>query len=164
MKGATTYSGTHSRDRSHYEQFMKYHSSLYRDVESNSLTPYSDRCRDKGLAAVFIGLCRYLDKDLRGNTSLDRFKPGSRIQKQVADIILRRAETIYPGNEEILDEIRDEIDNIVENWEERMASCRYYFKYNDAAGSLIQSDTADDPFAMMNSMRNVDHVSNVYMR
>ncbi|WP_296956357.1 helicase-related protein [uncultured Dialister sp.] len=160
----TTYSGTHSRDRSHYEQFMKYHSSLYRYVESNSLTPYSDRCRDKGLAAVFIGLCRYLDKDLRGNTSLDRFKPGSRIQKQVADIILRRAETIYPGNEEILDEIRDEIDNIVENWEERMASCRYYFKYNDAAGSLIQSDTADDPFAMMNSMRNVDHVSNVYMR
>lgn len=160
----TTYSATHSRDRSHYEQFMKYHSSLYRYVESNSLTPYSDRCRDKGLAAVFIGLCRYLDPDLRENTSMDRFIPGSRIQRQVTDIILRRAETIYPGNSEILDEIRDEIDDIAENWEERMASCKYYFKYNDASASLIQPDISDDPFAMMNSMRNVDHVSNVYMR
>ncbi len=42
-----------SRDRSHYEAFAGYHSALYRQVESSSVTPFSPRARDRALHAVF---------------------------------------------------------------------------------------------------------------
>ena len=39
-------------DRSHYERFAAYHESFYRSVEATSVTPFSPRALDKGLAAT----------------------------------------------------------------------------------------------------------------
>ena len=41
----TLFNAARSRDRSHYESFMAYHSALYRQVESTSVTPFSSRAR-----------------------------------------------------------------------------------------------------------------------
>ncbi|MFF0551349.1 helicase-related protein [Streptomyces sp. NPDC004311] len=49
-----------SRDRSHYEDFQHFHSALYREVESTSVTPFSVRSRDRGLHAVVVALARLL--------------------------------------------------------------------------------------------------------
>lgn len=60
-----------SRDRSHYEQFIKYHQSLYRHVEPTSVTPFSAPVRDKALHAVIFILIRHrmgLDTDESLNT------------------------------------------------------------------------------------------------
>lgn len=46
------------RDRSHYEQFASYHESFYRSVEATSVTPFSPRALDRGLAAVVVALAR----------------------------------------------------------------------------------------------------------
>ena len=46
------------RDRSHYERFSSYHESFYRSVEATSVTPFSPRALDRGLAAVTVGLAR----------------------------------------------------------------------------------------------------------
>ena len=46
------------RDRSHYERFAAYHQSFYRSVEATSVTPFSPRALDKGLAAALVGLAR----------------------------------------------------------------------------------------------------------
>jgi hypothetical protein len=46
------------RDRSHYERFAAYHESFYRSVEATSVTPFSPRALDKGLAATLVGLAR----------------------------------------------------------------------------------------------------------
>src|SRR5690349_18766423 len=46
------------RDRSHYERFAAYHESFYRSVEATSVTPFSPRALDKGLAATLVGLIR----------------------------------------------------------------------------------------------------------
>lgn len=46
------------RDRSHYERFEAYHQSFYRSVEATSVTPFSPRALDKGLAATVVGLAR----------------------------------------------------------------------------------------------------------
>ena len=46
------------RDRSHYERFTAYHESFYRSVEATSVTPFSPRALDKGLAATLVGLVR----------------------------------------------------------------------------------------------------------
>ncbi len=46
------------RDRSHYERFAAYHETFYRSVEATSVTPFSPRALDKGLAATLVGLTR----------------------------------------------------------------------------------------------------------
>src|SRR5205807_930877 len=46
------------RDRSHYERFEAYHESFYRAVEATSVTPFSPRAIDRGIAAVIVSLAR----------------------------------------------------------------------------------------------------------
>ncbi|MEU3820570.1 helicase-related protein [Streptomyces sp. NPDC030392] len=58
-----------SRDRSHYENFPGYHSALYREVESTSVTPFSSRARDRGLHAVIVALTRLMIPAAAANTA-----------------------------------------------------------------------------------------------
>jgi hypothetical protein len=46
------------RDRSHYERFAFYHGSFYRSVEATSVTPFSPRALDRGLAGALVALAR----------------------------------------------------------------------------------------------------------
>jgi hypothetical protein len=46
------------RDRSHYERFAAYHQTFYRSVEATSVTPFSPRALDRGLAASLVALAR----------------------------------------------------------------------------------------------------------
>ena len=46
------------RDRSHYERFAAYHESFYRSVEATSVTPFSPRALDRGLAGTLVSLVR----------------------------------------------------------------------------------------------------------
>lgn len=47
------------RDRSHYERFGVFHEAFYRSVEATSVTPFSPRAMDRGLAAVTLTLARH---------------------------------------------------------------------------------------------------------
>jgi hypothetical protein len=46
------------RDRSHYERFTFYHETFYRSVEASSVTPFSPRALDRGLAGTLVALAR----------------------------------------------------------------------------------------------------------
>lgn len=50
------------RDRSHYERFRHYHETFYRAVEVGSVTPFSARALDRGLAGALVALARHLDR------------------------------------------------------------------------------------------------------
>ena len=52
------------RDRSHYERFVGFHQAFYRSVESVSVTPFSPRALDRGLAGTLIGLARHYFEEL----------------------------------------------------------------------------------------------------
>jgi hypothetical protein len=47
------------RDRSHYERFTAFHEAFYRDVEAASVTPFSPRAVDRGLAGALVALARH---------------------------------------------------------------------------------------------------------
>ena len=47
------------RDRSHYELFRHYHETFYRSVEAGSVTPFSARALDRGLAGALVALARH---------------------------------------------------------------------------------------------------------
>ena len=46
------------RDRSHYERFQAWHNTFYRAVEATSVTPFSPRAIDRGLAGITVALAR----------------------------------------------------------------------------------------------------------
>ena len=46
------------RDRSHFERFAAFHQSFYRSVEATSVTPFSPRALDRGLAGTLVALAR----------------------------------------------------------------------------------------------------------
>ena len=54
----TLYSNRNSRDKSHFEHFNEYHQRLYAQVETTSVTPFSDASLERGLSAVLIAFLR----------------------------------------------------------------------------------------------------------
>ncbi len=47
------------RDRSHYERFVAYHESFYREVEATSVTPFSGQALDRGLVGTLLSMVRH---------------------------------------------------------------------------------------------------------
>jgi hypothetical protein len=66
------------RDRSHYEHFTAWHDAFYRAVEATSVTPFSSRALDRGLAGVTVSLARLGDAKmtpaLGAGNALDRYQ------------------------------------------------------------------------------------------
>ena len=46
------------RDLSHYETFEHYHSTFYKHVEAQSVTPFSPRAMDRGLTGALLSVLR----------------------------------------------------------------------------------------------------------
>ena len=111
----TLYNWTRPRDRSHYERFVPYHSSIYSQVEPTSVTPYSNRARDRGLHGVFITLMRHLYPDLNPEQAAGNFDPKSHDAEKVIEEILARVAEIDPVE---VDEVRQELEYIRSRWGE----------------------------------------------
>lgn len=79
-----------ARDRSHYESFKTWHSTLYRDVEATSVTPFASRARDRALHAALVATARHLIPSLRDRPTLDAAAV-SAVEKLIADIAARAA-------------------------------------------------------------------------
>ena len=78
------------RDRSHFERFTAFHEGFYRMVEAASVTPFSSRAIDRGLAGVVVALTRHLWPLLtppKGVTLLDRV---AEAPEQVAERLVAR--------------------------------------------------------------------------
>lgn len=155
----TVYNQARSRDRSHYEQFIKYHSAMYRYVEATSLTPFADRARDRALHALYVALYRYLVPGKLENKQAAKFEEAG--AKQVEKIISDYVELIDPAE---LNSVLDELKEIRREWEKKCDGELVYKKHGEERGtSLLKSDVDCDRFATMNSMRNVDVQTGIYL-
>ena len=157
----TSYNSSKSRDRSHYEQFLKYHTALYRYVESTSLTPFADRARDRGLHALFVALCRYLIPELLSNESAGNFNQEDPRVKEIEKMILNYVAIVDP---EESDHVKDELKNIMEEWAMSTGGGLSYIHSKIGKNLLKQDTDLGDRFRTMNSMRNVDKQSTVYLK
>lgn len=153
------YNASRSRDRSHYEQFLKYHSALYRYVEATSLTPFSDRARDRGLHALYVSLCRYLVENLRCNDEAVNYRSDDPEIQAVEKIIIDYVKKVDPDE---LPAVMDELNDIQAAWE-MAATGSLVYRSRKNEKELLKSDTEDDRFRTMNSMRNVDGQSGIYL-
>ena len=75
------------RDRSHYERFRHYHETFYRSVEVSSVTPFSARALDRGLAGALVGLARHIAPALTPPSGADEL---SNVRAEVEKALLAR--------------------------------------------------------------------------
>lgn len=108
------------RDRSHYERFGFYHQTFYRSVEATSVTPFSPRALDRGLAGTLIALAR------QGNGILNPPKGATEILRQrgkldwVAQALAKRAAD-YAETPEEADALKNRLlqraKDLLDEWE-----------------------------------------------
>ena len=82
------------RDRSHFERFSGFHQSFYRSVEATSVTPFSPRALDRGLAGTYVALARHMFPELTAAShaiAFETIEPDKK--RQILQIILNRAQT-----------------------------------------------------------------------
>lgn len=156
----TMYNQTRSRDRSHYEQFLKYHSALYRYVEATSLTPFADRARDRGLHALYVSLCRYIVPGLLDNNAALCYDDDSPEVQKIRDMIISYVNTVDPDE---LDAVIKELDDIADAWAAETTGNELRYKSYKGEKNLLKNDTDNDRFRTMNSMRNVDAQAGIYL-
>ncbi|MEV7811894.1 helicase-related protein [Streptomyces flaveolus] len=98
-----------SRDRSHYENFLHFHSALYREVESTSVTPFSARARERGLHAVIVALARILIPAARANDAAGRVESYEHLlREEIKPILLDRVRNVTPEEEAAVGRAFDE--------------------------------------------------------
>jgi hypothetical protein len=148
-----------ARDRSHFETFRTWHSTLYRDVEATSVTPFASRARDRALHAVLVALVRHLAP---GMLSSPRFtQESARTAGKLIASIVSRAKDIDDKESEVEQELLDRL----EVWQSR--SLNAYWNDSRAKDSLLQSAeraatqkalgrNPGDAWPTMNNMRSVE--------
>ncbi len=111
------------RDRSHYERFTVFHESFYRAVEATSVTPFSPRALDRGLAGTLVALTRLADARMtppRGASEI--CTPGRRKDlRQICEALITRAEDHRQGataaeKQEFRDRVAARVDGLLDDW------------------------------------------------
>lgn len=148
------------RDRSHFETFYGWHSTLYRDVEATSVTPFASRARDRALHAALVAMIRHSDPAMHQSPKLSN-APDALLQNVVAEIE-RRVDSI---DQREIKACETEINERLDNWDSRNPTS-YESRYSPNKSLLISADlnaqrraTGRLPAAAwptMNNMRSVE--------
>ena len=167
---ATVYNWTRPRDISHYERFRSYHAGAYRHVEPTSVTPFSSRARDKGLAGVLASLVRLGDPTMAPERAAGDFDPADDWVRQAVDLVVARAAAVV-GPERAA-ETREELLGLVDRWAD-MTTDRLPWSRRGHAGTrrpddrwLIDQQEDSDrrgAFVAPGSLREIETEVHVYL-
>ncbi|MFF0560211.1 helicase-related protein [Streptomyces sp. NPDC004266] len=157
-----------SRDRSHYENFLHFHSALYREVESTSVTPFSVRSRDRGLHAVVVALARILIPEARENADAGRIDTYvDRLRGEIRPLLTSRVSQVAP---EELQDTADAFDEFVDWWQRKARAhggLLYEPRTGNSTPALLRSfdDESEGAGAWSTlwSLRDVDAESALFM-
>lgn len=173
------------RDRSHFERFIAYHESFYREVEATSVTPFSGQALDRGLVGSLLSMIRHgvptmepptgvmkiheqrpaaeeLVAWMVGRARRHRNFPDDDAEQRIANLVRARGRSFLDAWERVVDKAR------------AGAASRTYAK-NDRAGDEgkpLLFTASDDPpddhdarsFQVPTSMRDVEPSVHVWLR
>ncbi|KOR35614.1 hypothetical protein AM228_17620 [Planktothricoides sp. SR001] len=129
------------RDRSHYERFMHWHNNFYRSVEVTSVTPFSVRALDRGLAAVTVALTRLNLAEMTPPMGAGKIAQlRSTIEQAIAPICDRAAShtPMSPAESaKIRQEIEKRVMNLLDTWTELWESNDKILQYNQTEAENI---------------------------
>ena len=171
------------RDRSHYERFRHYHETFYRSVEASSVTPFSARALDRGLAGALVGYARHAEAVLtppRGVEALETVR--AVVERRLRDLFQERVDSQRFDNEEeredrlqsVAARVVDLLDSwlaVVEHYWSVNASVKYQKYEPGTPGRLLREmleEEFDSPhqskFRANRSLRDVEPEVNLYIK
>lgn len=163
----TIYNASRSRDRSHFETFLPYHSALYRRVEATSVTPFSPRSRERALHSCLVILCRFLIPGLTKNGDAKNVQSFAKEVEEVKQLLISRVERVDPLEK---NDTNTELESFIQSWKnmaEDSSSLIYYKTQKQKENVLLVSfedyeNGASNGFPVLTSMRDVDKTSSIY--
>jgi hypothetical protein len=162
------FNAARARDRSHYENFQHYHSALYREVESTSVTPFSARARERGLHAVIVALARILIPAARPNESAGQVESYEHIiRSRIRSLLLDRVLAVTPSEAKAVEQ---GFDRFVDWWCQEAdihSGLLFEPKRGSRAPSILKpydDETEDrEAWPTLWSLRDVDAESALFM-
>lgn len=118
----TVYSPMKARDKSHYEDFQRYHSRLYCSVEPTSVTPFSAPLRDRALKSLVVMLVRQLCAEADRDTP--QLAARDAVFSRVREIIAKRVALVDQNEQE---STLAQVDKLLNEWQTRnpqMYTCK----------------------------------------
>ena len=109
------------RDRSHYERFRHYHETFYRSVEPASVTPFSARALDRGLAGALVALARHSEPVMTpphgaGEIEAVRAALADRLRATFRDRLDSQPINDPEESEEAAEAVRGRIVDLLDSW------------------------------------------------
>jgi hypothetical protein len=164
----TLFNWARPRDLSHYEAFEHYHETFYKHVEALSVTPFSARAMDRGLAGVLVALMRLRNQRLNANAKAGELQDTDPEMPGVMDRIITRAEQAL-GDPAVGTLVRQMLMERRDCWLARVRNqTDHRLGYRDEAqaivGLLKQPGPGDwDLFTCLNSLRDVEGSANLIL-
>ncbi|WP_027406886.1 DISARM system helicase DrmA [Anaerovibrio sp. RM50] len=162
----TVYNPYRPRDLSNYENFVGFHSQMYRYVEGTTATPFAARARDRVLHALVVALLRLQNEAMAGNKGASNILVISdEALNEVKQKILNRVAVVAPSAYVAAEE---DMNAFISTWKE-FAKKRnlYYFVANTENNKRLLSYygqvSSDKEKPTLNSMRDVEQSSAVYL-
>lgn len=147
-----------SRDISHFERFRAYHQSLYRHVETMSVTPFAKGSLHKGLTGAFIGYIRQTLMEVNAEKSPSNIL---NLEEELENNIIAFLERVKDANDDSIEKETHELINwwtsTAEKYIEQKLAYRQseWVKYHLLRGFNEKGKIEDARPAMM-SLRNVE--------
>ena len=168
------------RDRSHYERFQSWHNSFYRAVEATSVTPFSPRALDRGLAGVVVALARLSIPEMTAALGASNIGSQQNAIDGVVETIVSRAEAHSPdldatATSTLRQQVRAQVLDLIDTWKQIADRDKrlQYQKEADLAPPLLldalNPDTDKEPlerqkFKAYRSLREVEATVNLWVR
>ncbi|MEU3659841.1 DISARM system helicase DrmA [Streptomyces sp. NPDC032940] len=110
----TLYNWSRPRDLAHYEDFEHYHATFYRQVEALSVTPYTRRALDRGVAATYVAALRHAAYDTSRNLDAQHVDLDGPLAQEVERRFLERAERV--GSERQRGYLQERLEQLKDEW------------------------------------------------
>ena len=181
----TCLNASRPRDRSHYERFVAYHESFYREVEATSVTPFSIQSLDRGLVGTLISMIRHQLVDMTAPRGVMRLHDHRALANAILEELVTRGkhhrEWHDAGAEKrIEDQLRARGKNFLDAWERVIDKTRAGAgerTYSDldrsrAEGKALMyfptdprpDDSDERRFVAPTSMRDVEPSTHIWLR
>jgi hypothetical protein len=173
------------RDRSHFERFVAYHQSFYRDVEATSVTPFSGQTLDRGLVGTLLSMIRHGVDGMAPPTGAMLLREKRENAEQIVEWLVKRACDHRGWQDEtaenrVADLVRARGRNFLDAWQRvidkaRAGAAERIYSRNDGGtseGKPLLFTAIDDPptdqdeqrFEVSTSMRDVEASTDVWLR
>lgn len=157
----TVFNWARPRDLSHYESFEHYHDTFYKHVEALSVTPFSARALDRGLAGVLTALMRLREDRLNANVKAGELQDTDPEISGVIDQIVARAEMAM-GDPNVGTLVRNMLLERRDHWLARVRNqTDHRLGYRDGTAGIVgllkqPGVSGWELFTCLNSLRDVE--------